>query len=546
MSERKKEDKGMFGAVTNFYSAMARQPMDMVKLGMNTTNQMLGIMSGQAPSGDALLSDKRFADPVWESNPGYRMLKQGYVAWCTSTMQWIDGLDLDTRDKERMKLLTGTMLDSFSPTNLLLGNPTAMKKTLESGGTNLLAGMRNLIDDLVNNEGMPSSVDRSKFKVGENLGISKGEVIHRDGLRELIQYAPQTDKVKGTPILIIPPQINKFYVWDLSPERSLIEFLVQQGYSVFIVSWQNPDSQGEDYGLEDYVKSLDHASEVVTKVTGSPKVHVAGACSGGITMSMLLGYWAAKGIDRAASVTFLVTILDTEGAANTSMGLFANLDVLSLAKFVSRTQGVVQGKDLAKVFAWLRPNDLVWAYWINNYLLGQNPPAFDILYWNDDTTNMTAKLHGDYMDLLETNGLISGTAEILGEKVDLSKVMCDNYVVGGTTDHITPWDGCYRTVNMLGGKSEFVLSSSGHIQAIVNPPSNRKAKFRRMENPPAEAEVFLRNSEEVDGTWWLHWADWLAARSDKDKAAPKALGNKEFPGLCAAPGTYVLQEATRS
>jgi len=280
------------------------------------------------------------------------------------------------------------------------------------------------VDDMVNNEGMPSSVDRSKFKVGENLGTSKGEVIHRDELRELIQYAPQTDKVKGTPILIVPPQINKFYVWDLSPERSLVEFLVQQGYSVYIVSWRNPGPKDADCGLEDYVKSLDHASEIVTKVAGSTKIHVAGACSGGITMSMLLGYWAAKGIDRAASATFLVTILDTDGAANTSMGLFANLEVLSLAKSMSRARGVVQGKDLAKVFAWLRPNDLVWAYWINNYLLGQNPPAFDILYWNDDTTNMTASLHADYMSLLETN--------------DLSKVTCDNYVLGGTTDHITP------------------------------------------------------------------------------------------------------------
>ena len=210
---------------------------------------------------------------------------------------------------------------------------------------------------------------------------------------------------------------------------------------------------------------------------------------------------------------------------------------------MSRARGVVQGKDLAKVFAWLRPNDLVWAYWINNYLLGQNPPAFDILYWNDDTTNMTASLHADYMSLLETNGLVSGTAEILGETIDLSKVTCDNYVLGGTTDHITPWEGCYRTVNMLGGKSEFILSSSGHIQAIVNPPTNRKAKFRRMDDVPSDPEVFLENSTEMPGTWWEHWSGWMAERSTKEKAAPKALGNKDFPTLCPAPGTYVMQEA---
>ena len=541
--DKPSDDKGFVGAITNFYSALAQQPMDMMKLGLNSGNQMFSILSGTAPESVSDISDKRFADPVWDSNPAYRMLKQSYLAWCSNVITWIDGLDLEHRDTERMKLLTGTILDSCSPTNLLVGNPTAMKKTLESGGENILSGLRNLVDDMVNNEGMPSMVDRSKFTVGENLGITRGEVIHRDELRELIQYAPQTGKVKGTPILIVPPQINKFYVWDLSPERSLIEFLVQQGYSVYIVSWRNPGPKDTDYGLEDYVKSLDHASEIVTKVSGSPKIHVAGACSGGITTSMLLGYWAAKGIDRAASATFLVTILDTEGAANTSMGLFANLEVLSLAKQMSRARGVVQGKDLAKVFAWLRPNDLVWAYWINNYLLGQNPPAFDILYWNDDTTNMTAGLHADYMSLLESNGLVSGTAEILGEKIDLSKVVCDNYVLGGTTDHITPWEGCYRTVNMLGGKSEFILSSSGHIQAIVNPPTNRKAKFRRMDDVPSDPEVFLENSSEQDGTWWLHWSQWLADRSTKDVAAPKTLGNKEFPGLCASPGTYVLQEA---
>jgi polyhydroxyalkanoate synthase len=282
-------DKGFVGAVANFYAALARQPMDMMKLGLNSSNQMLGILSSLGKQDVAEIADKRFNDPVWDSNPAYRVLKQSYMAWCSNVITWIDGLDLEHRDTERMKLLTGTILDSFSPTNLLIGNPAAMKKTLESGGENILSGLRNLVDDMVNNEGMPSMVDRSKFNVGENLGISKGEVIHRDELRELIQYAPQTDKVKGTPILVVPPQINKFYVWDLAPERSLVEFLVQQGYSVYIVSWRNPGSNDADYGLEDYVKSLDHASEIVTKVSKSPKIHVAGACSGGSTMSMRLG-----------------------------------------------------------------------------------------------------------------------------------------------------------------------------------------------------------------------------------------------------------------
>jgi polyhydroxyalkanoate synthase len=545
MSDDEKKDDGFIGSISNFYGAMAKQPMEFMRMGMNTSNQMFGIFSGMGPQ-QSETKDKRFADPVWDSNPAYRALKQSYMAWCGNTIKWIDELDLGQRDAERIKLLTGTFLDTWSPTNVLMGNPSAMKKTLETGGDNIVKGLQNLVDDIVNNGGMPSSVDRSKFNVGENLGVSKGDVIHRDELRELIQYAPQTDKVKGTPILIVPPQINKFYVWDLSPERSLIEFLVKQGFNVFIVSWRNPGPEDAGYGLDDYVRSLDHASEIVTEVSGSSNIHIAGACSGGITMSMLLSYWAAKGIDRAASATFLVTILDTEGASNTSMGLFANMEILELAKTISRTKGVIEGDDLAKVFAWLRPNDLIWAYWINNYLMGQNPPAFDILYWNDDTTNMSASLHNDYMTLLETNGLEDGSAVVLGEKADLSKVTCDSYVLGGTTDHITPWEGCYRTVNMLGGTSEFVLSSSGHIQAIVNPPSNRKAKFQCMTNPPKDAEAFLGQGTEVEGTWWLNWAEWLGERSKKEQPAPSSTGNADYPALCAAPGSYVHQKAGKA
>ncbi|MDA4845145.1 PHA/PHB synthase family protein [Hoeflea poritis] len=540
MTRKREENDRIVGSVASFYAAMARQPMDFVRHGVNFGNQMFGILGG-ADTADKHAADKRFSDPVWSSNHAYRALKNSYLSWCKSTQAWINDLDMDVRDKERIRLLAGTILDGWSPTNMLVGNPSAMKKTLETGGENILSGLRNLVSDLANNGAMPSSVDRSQFQVGENLGISKGDVVDRDELRELIQYKAQTDKVHGTPILIVPPQINKFYIWDLSPGRSLVEFLIQQGFSVFIVSWRNPGPKDAEYGLDDYVQSLDRASEVVSKISRAKKIHIAGACSGGISLSLLLSYWAAKGIDRAASATFLVTILDTDGASDTSMGLFANLEILTLAKSISRSKGIVRGRDLARVFALLRPNDLIWAYWVNNYLMGETPPAFDILYWNDDTTNMTASLHGDYIALLEENGIKTRRASVLNEQVDLSRVTCDSFVLGGSTDHITPWKGCYRTVEMLGGKSEFVLSSSGHIQAIVNPPSNQKAKFRTMDELPKSTEAFLENSSEIEGTWWLHWAEWLKQRSQKEKAAPGSSGNAEFMPLCAAPGKYVLE-----
>lgn len=529
-------------AMLKFYSAALSDPKSAFQHTFDAWNQFSGTLTGsgtlEPPKGD-----KRFNDPIWTSNPAYRMILQSYLAWCRSSLNWVETLDLGDRDKDRARLLMATMLDALAPTNSVVGNPAAMKKTLESGGSNLVTGMRHFVDDMLNNHGMPSLVDRSKFKVGENLATTPGKVVHKSDLLELIQYQPQTEKVHGTPIMIVPPQINKFYVWDLAPERSIIEFLIRQGFTVFTVSWRNPSPDHAAFGLQDYVTALDSASEVVLDISKSKQLHLAGACSGGITTSTLLGYWAAKGIDRARSVTLLVTILDTDGVRNTSMGLFTNLETLSLAKTLSRTKGVVNGTDLAKVFAWLRPNDLIWAYWVNNYLLGNEPPAFDVLYWNSDTTRMTAQLHSDYVALMEQNGLTKkDSLTILGEPIDLSKVTCDAYILGGSTDHITPWDGCYRSVNVLGGKADYVLSTSGHVQAIVNPPTNAKAKYRVAAVTPADPDAFLEVSEELSGTWWGHWTDWLTARSDAQKAAPKSLGNKTHMPTVPAPGRYVMEQ----
>lgn len=524
-------------AMLKLYGAVLRDPQGVLRHSLNMVNQLAG-QADLAP--DA--GDKRFSDPIWRSNPAYRAMLQAYLAWCRGSLDWVETLKLEGRDKDRVRLLTATVLDAMAPTNSLLGNPGAMKKTLETGGGNLLRGLRHFVDDMLNNNGMPSLVDRSKFRVGDNLACTPGKVIHQSELLELIQYAPQTGTVKATPVMIVPPQINKFYVWDLAPGRSIIEHLVQQGFSVFTVSWRNPGADQAGLGLEDYVGALDVASRVVVDVSGSAQLHLAGACSGGITTSTLLGYWAVKGIERARSVTLLVTILDTDGVRDTSMGLFTNLETLNLAKALSRSKGVVNGTDLAKVFAWLRPNDLIWAYWVNNYLMGNEPPVFDVLYWNSDTTRMTARLHGDYVALMERNGLTrGGDLVVLGEAVDLGRVTCDAYVLGGTTDHITPWQGCYRSVALLGGACDFVLSNSGHVQAIVNPPSNAKAVYRVATGPAPDADAFLEASEEHAGTWWAHWVAWLGARSGGEVAAPVAAGNAAHPPVMSAPGRYVLE-----
>jgi len=488
--------------------------------------------------------DRRFEDPAWRDSALYRRLMQGHLALTRETHRLAGELGLSPRDEARAKMALGMFADTLAPTNTLLGNPAALKRTLETGGRNLVTGVAQLVDDWRHNGGLPASVDVSKFKVGENLATTPGDVVFRSEQLELIQYRPQTAQVHGTPLFIVPPQINKYYVWDLAPGRSLIEFMVQQGFQVFVVSWFNPTAKQSDWGLETYVLALEQAMRVTRQITRSPQLHVLGACSGGITSAALLAYLAAKGRDWARSLTLLVAVLDINGIDDSSMGLFAHLETLDLARTLSGARGVVEGKQLAKVFAWLRPNELIFNYWANNYLLGQKPSAFDVLYWNADTTRLPARLHADFLDLLESNALArSGGVTLDGRLLDLADVGCDSYILAGRTDHITPWEGCYRTRELLGGRSEFVLSSSGHVQSIVNPPGNRKSSYVTNLAAHDSPESFEQGATPQEGTWWPHLASWLAARSDADKRAPRGPGARQYKPLCAAPGTYVRAAA---
>lgn len=531
-------------SLMNFYRASMSSPATLFLDAINANLEVWRALAGLGGSAKPQPGDRRFSDPIWDQNPMFRGLRDGYLQWCAELQSWVDGMELSPRDKERAKILLATLTDSLSPTNTLGGNPAALKATLETGGKNLRDGLKNFLGDMAHNNGMPSMVDKSRFKVGENLGTTPGKVVYSEPHLELIQYKPQTEQVYQIPIFIVPPQINKFYVWDLAPERSVVEFLLQQGFQVFIVSWFNPTRDQADWGFDSYIEALDRASAVACNISKSDKLHMVGACSGGITTAALLGYWKAVDCDRAHSLSLVVTVLDTDGAADTTMGLMTSLEALEIARFASHHKGVLEGKDLARVFAWLRPNDLIWSYWVSNYLLGQNPPAFDILYWNADTTNMSAELHSDFIDMLESNAATrKGALNVLGQPIDLKAVDCDSLIVGGTTDHITPWEGCYRSIHLLGGNSEYLLSSSGHIQAMINPLSNKKAKFRTNKSDHATPEDFLAGAEEHQGTWWLYWAEWLKARSPEQIKAPRSLGNRANPPTLAAPGSYVMAEA---
>ena len=485
--------------------------------------------------------DRRFDDPAWQDNPLYRGLMHSHLALVREAHRLAGELDLSPRDEARTRMALGMLADTLAPTNTLLGNPAALRRTLDTGGRNLLDGARNLAADWRDNGGLPAMVDGTAFGVGENLAVTPGSVVYRHAMLELVQYRAQTQKVHGTPLFIVPPQINKYYIWDLAPGRSLIEHLVQQGFQVFVVSWFDPGAEQAGWGLEDYVLALEEAMQAVRDISRAPQMHVLGACSGGITASALLSYLAAKGSDWARSLTLLVSLLDVQGIADSSMGLFAHLETLELARTASGGSGVLQGKDLAKVFAWLRPNELIWNYWVNNYLMGEKPPTFDVLYWNSDTTRLPAQLHADFIALLETNALAHEGGLSIGElPLSLANVACDSYIVAGRTDHITPWEGCYQTRRMLGGHSEFVLTSSGHVQSIVTPPGGKKASFLTNAGAHDTPERFESGSLANEGSWWPHLSAWLAQRSDAHKRAPAREGSRDHPPLCAAPGTYVL------
>ncbi|KPC24691.1 PolyR-hydroxyalkanoic acid synthase [Pseudomonas syringae pv. cilantro] len=481
--------------------------------------------------------DRRFNDPAWSQNPLYRRYLQTYLAWRKELHDWIGGSSLTPQDISRAHFVINLMTEAMSPTNSAV-NPAAVKRFFDTGGKSLLDGLSNLAKDMVNNGGMPSQVNMDAFEVGKNLGITEGSVVFRNEVLELIQYTPITEQVHERPLLVIPPQINKFYVFDLSPEKSLARFCLRSNVQTFIISWRNPTKVQREWGLSTYIEALKEAVDVVLAITGSKDINMLGACSGGITCTALLGHYAALGEKKVNAMTLLVSVLDT--TLDTEVALFVDEQTLESAKRHSYQAGVLEGRDMAKVFAWMRPNDLIWNYWVNNYLLGNEPPVFDILFWNNDTTRLPAAFHGDLIEMFKNNPLTRANAlEVCGTPIDLKQVTADVFCLAGTNDHITPWVSCYKSARLFGGKTEFVLSSSGHIQSILNPPGNPKSRYMTHDELPEDPAVWQENATKHTDSWWLHWQDWLAARSGKLKKAPAALGNKAFPPAQAAPGTYV-------
>jgi polyhydroxyalkanoate synthase len=503
----------------------------------------LGTELGQIAVGRSAIAaaprDRRFADPAWRDNAVLRRGVQAYLAAGQTAEDLLAGVELGWRDDTRLRFLLANVIAAAAPSNNPVLSPAGWKALIDTGGGSVVRGLRALTADLASAPRVPSMVPAGAFLVGQDLAVTPGGVVYSCEQFELIQYQPVTETVYRYPLLIVPPMINKYYITDLAPGRSMAEFFTGQGHQVFVMSWRNPDARHRDWNLDTYGGAVVRALDAVREISGAAKASVCALCSGGIVTSMVAAHLSVTGeLNKLASLCLGVTVLDQAQAG--TAGAMIDEETAAAAMAVSQARGYLDGRALAEVFAWLRPDDLIWNYWVNNYLQGRPPPAFDILSWNADTTRLPAALHHDFIRLALANALtVPGAATMLGSPVDLSKVDTEAYVIAGIADHLCPWESCYRTTGLLGGPVRFVLSTSGHIAALVNPPGNPKASFRTAPSNPADPAGFLDAASTVPGSWWSDYSAWLAERSGGRKRSPRTLGRKGYPVLYAAPGTYV-------
>jgi len=482
--------------------------------------------------------DKRFADRAWDDNPVFFAVRQCYLAATRLAGDLLTAGAGDPVADAKAKLAACFLLDALAPTNFLLTNPAALKRAFETGGASLAAGAGNFADDLISNGGRPRQVDTRPFKMGENLAATPGKIVFRNELMELIQYAPQTPKVRAIPVLASPPWINKYYIMDLAPGRSFLEWAVKHERTVFAISYRNPDSSMGGVTLDDYlIHGPREALDVIGEITGSAKIDIIGLCLGGALTGMLAAYLIKKGDDRIGSITLLNTLLDYSEPG--VLGAFTDEKTVARLERQMAEKGFLEGSQMAGTFDLLRANDLIFNYVVANWLMGQRPPAFDILAWNGDSTRLPAAMHSFYLRCLYLrNELARGEMELAGQRLSLSDVTNDTYVVGAINDHIVPWHASYKTGGLLGGTVRYVLSSGGHIAGIVNPPGP-KAWYEATDHAPADAEAWRAAAARRDGSWWEDWTGWAQKRAG-GRVKPPPMGSSEHPPIGDAPGDYVL------
>ncbi len=526
-------------AAVKVAAALMRRPRRMADrvggLGQDLARTVAGRSDKQPPQGD-----RRFADAAWRENWLLRRMLQGYLAAVETVDGSIDDAEMDWKTERQARFAAGNILDALAPSNFPWSNPAVLREIIDTGGANLLTGGRRFVHDMARAPRLPASVDTSKFELGENLAMSPGSVVLRTEVFELIHYRPSTEKVLEVPLLFVPPTINRFYILDIAPGRSVVEHLVSAGQQVFLMSWCNPGSEEGHFDLDTYARAVIEARDAVAEITKQKAVHINAACSGGIITSVAVAHLAAsRNPEEVASLTLWVCALDNERAGTTAA--LVSREAAAAAVAESARKGYLDGRALAGVFAWLRPNDLIWNYVINNYLLGKDPPAFDILYWNQDSVRLAAGLHRDFVHLALDNSLTRrGALEALETPIDLAAIDVDSYIVAGVKDHIVPWENAYRSTQLLGGSSRFVLSTSGHIQALVNPPApDSRSTYRVIDHGPADPHSWLAQADMKQGSWWPDYVAWLAERSGELKTARRSLGSRTYKPTAKAPGSYV-------
>ena len=496
---------------------------------------------------DQFAGDKRFSNPMWKTNPYFRWVKQQYALNAQAIAQAVDDLDdLDLKEKKRLEYFSEQIINMMAPTNFLGTNPDALERAVETEGASLVQGLENLVADLEANKGelVVRLADDSSFELGENVATTPGEVVYRNRLMELIQYHPTTEKVHSTPLVIFPPWINKFYILDLKEQNSLIKWIVDQGYTLFVVSWVNADKEHADIGMEDYIEQgFLTAIEKAKQITKQKQVNTVGYCIAGTTLHMTLALLEKRGDKSVKAATFFTALTDFSDQGE--FVPFLQDDFIDGIEEEVENQGVLRSFILGRTMSFLRSNDLIYQPAIKSYMMGETPPAFDLLYWNGDGSNLPGKMARDYLrGLCQQNAFVEGGIEMCGETLHVGDVKVPIMAVTCETDHIARWKDCYRGFQMTGSKDKtFIVSESGHIAGIVNPPSKKKYGYYTNDDLKGDAEVWLAGATEHEGSWWPHWETWLKKRSGKQVNA-RTPGDSDHEPIAPAPGTYVRKRAS--
>lgn len=543
---------GVSKATFEVWNSMLTHPDALFSQQMQLASAWLGVAAratAPAERREALIeparNDSRFKHPAWSQNPLFDALKQGYLL---ATKAVLDGVDqapgVDDETKRRVKFFAKQFCDAMSPTNFPFLNPAVIEETIKSGGANIERGMKNMLEDVRDNDGRPALVDKSAFDVGRNVATSKGAVIYRNELIEIIQYAPTTETVFERPLVITPPWINKFYILDLQPKNSFIKFATDHGFATFVISWRNPGSEQRELGWHDYLELGPlTACRVVSSLTGSPDVNLIGYCIGGTLTAMMLAYLAKTDEQLVNAYTMFAAMVDFAEAGEIKN--FLSPEGLAFIEKKMQERGVLDASEMAGTFNMLRANDLIWNVAVNRYLLGLDAPAFDLLYWNSDSTRLPAKMHSYYLRnmYVENNLAKPGALAFNGVPIDLHDVKNDTYAVATIEDHIAPWHSAYKVTQLFGGDVQFRLGHSGHIAGIINAPANEKGHYWKAPSNPPTPQAWFESAEKHSGSWWSEWAAWLAERSGARVPGSAELGSKRFAPLEAAPGKYVAEKA---